>query len=153
MAAPAGVLAGLTAVAPSAATDPQTALVEDCEALLKALDGPANPCFIVAPSRIPAMTVYAPSLGYPVFASTGIRTDRLVCVDAAAMAAMHGAEPSFSTSIEAAVAMRTDPAADLMITQPVTSLWQCDSVSLKARLGVTWGIRPDGAAYTEPVTW
>lgn len=153
--APAGVLNGLTAVAPSAASDPARAMVEDMGNLVAALDGPADPCFVLAPSKLVAVSTYSPALPYPVFASSAVPADRLVCVDAAALAAAHDAVPEFLNSVEAAI-QEQDPStvtSPLMSGTPVRSFWQTNTRGLLVTLGCSWKTRPGGASYTEPVTW
>ncbi|MCA1365825.1 phage major capsid protein [Bradyrhizobium sp. BRP14] len=155
-AAPAGILAGVTAIPPSTRIDLELAMVEDLANLVKALDGPADPVFVVSPERrLIAAATLPSSFDYPVLASSAIPSDRVVCIDAAAVAAAHGSTPGFLTSTEATV-LEQDQAgvtSPLMSGTPVRSYWQTDTRGLMVSLDCAWKVRPGGSAYTENVTW
>lgn len=158
---PAGILLGLTPVAPSAATPPEEAMRDDLRNLVAALTSPVDPVFVVSPDRLVYASAALPgSFAFPIIASTAVPADRVVCIDAASLAALHGTEPTFSASREATINM-ADPAVPIatgaqgsgVVASPTRDLWQTDTIGLRTTLQATWGIRPGGASYTEPVAW
>jgi hypothetical protein len=156
-AAPAGVLAGLTAVAPA---PPGSSMADDFQALVQALDHPSDPVFIVSPARLVKISAsISPSFAYPIIASSAVPDDRVVAIDAGALAAMHGAEPEFSSSMQTTLHHADQDQVEPLIATgpalavPTRNLWQEDLIALKAKLGVTWGIRPGGAALVDGITW
>ena len=98
---PAGVLAGLTTIVASAKTPPEEAARDDLRNLVAALNGPIDPCFIVAPSRSVWLAAAMPNFSYPVFASTAVPSDRVIAIDAAALVAATSDEPRFSVTGDA----------------------------------------------------
>lgn len=152
-AAPKGVLSGSTLVPPSAAADPNDALIEDMQNLVKELDAPQDPCFVVAPPRLIRIGAVLPGSAYPVFASAAVPIDRLICVDGGALLTATMPAPKFSISEEAALAEEPAPATELMGGQQVRSFYQTDTLGLRTLLWATWAVRSGGASFTEPVAW
>ncbi|WP_027991910.1 hypothetical protein [Sinorhizobium meliloti] len=153
---PPGVLVGLTAIPPSSAIDPVRAMAADMAGLVAALDSPRDPCFVMSPAkRLFASANIGPRFDYPVFASSAIPNDRLVCVDAAALTATHGDTPDFLAGNEMMIEEQDadDIVSPIMSGSPVRSMWQTDTRALQVTLECAWAIRPGGAAFTEAVTW
>ena len=135
---PAGVLAGLTTIGPSAKTPPEEAARDDLRNLVAALDGPIDPCFIVAPPRAVWIGAAMPNFGYPVFTSTAVPSDRVIAIDAAALVAATSDEPRFSVSGDATLHEEDTtplpigtPGSPATIAAPVRSLYQTNSVALR----------------------
>ncbi len=158
---PAGVLAGLTTIVASAKTPPEEAARDDLRNLVAALNGPIDPCFIVAPSRSVWLAAAMPNFSYPVFASTAVPSDRVIAIDAAALVAATSDEPRFSVTGDATLheenttplPIGTAPQLAATIAAPVRSLYQTNSVALKCILHVAWGVRPGGAAFLDDPAW
>lgn len=157
---PAGALAGLTTIGPSTLTPAQEAARDDLRNLVQALDGPIDPCFVVAPSRAVWLSASIPDFGYPVFTSTAVPTDRMICIDGQALAAATSDEPRFSVSGDATLHEEdTTPLAlsatgtPNVVAAPSRSLYQTNAVALRAILHVAWGLRPGGAAFLDNPAW
>ena len=82
-AAPAGVLAGVSATTASAATPPIDAARADLRALVAALSAPTDVVFITAPARaLYLATILPDSFNFPVLASAALPAARVIAVDA-----------------------------------------------------------------------
>lgn len=99
--------------------------------------------------------------GYPVIFSATVTSGTIFLVDAADFFSATGDEPRFDVSDQATLHMEdTTPLAigtagtPNVVAAPVRSLWQTDTLALRAIYDMNWAMRRTGTvAYTQSVTW
>ncbi|WP_376742131.1 hypothetical protein [Ensifer canadensis] len=146
---PFGLLQGLTPVA--AGSDP----LADVQALLAAIpDASPLTSFVMHTSRWPQF-LEAVGPGFP-FASfpSSAAGDKLIAVDPGGLAAaVSGGEVDVTN--EATLHMSDAPAQIVAGTtaNPVRSLWQTDTLAMRAAMDIAWAARSGSVAFVEAVTW
>jgi hypothetical protein len=149
---PAGLLNGITATTPSTQTIASEAMVEDLATLGGAIARVAgsNIAIIAAPEQAVSINLRLPQLAYPVLSSKALPKGEVIAVAANAVASAFEAVPRIESSREVAQAMDDSTPG----TQPTTSVFQTDNVSLRLILPASWGLRASGAlAYMTGVAW
>lgn len=99
--------------------------------------------------------------GYPVIFSATVTAGTVFLVDAADFFSATGDEPRFDVSDQATLHLEdTTPLAigtagtPNTVAAPVRSLWQTDTLALRAIYDMNWSMRRAGSvAYTTSVTW
>jgi hypothetical protein len=156
---PAGVLNGVAAIAPSAATVAIDAMVADIAAIATALApaaGASQPMIIAAPAQAAALTLRAPRDLWPVLMSSALPNKTVIGIVPSALASVVEAP-----RIEAGAGMAHMDSApgeivDVggVLAHPVRSFWQTDSVGLRFILPATWAMRsPRGVAWIQTTNW
>lgn len=153
LAAPAGILNGITPTAAGAS------FAEDARALVAALGEPADVVFVMSPARLISLSAEMDLAAFaaPVFGSSGVGADQLVAVDADGLAiGLGGVNHKVgieSTIHEANPALPISTGSPAEMATPTRSLWQSDVISLKSVLGVSWGRSASAAAVINDVAW
>jgi hypothetical protein len=152
-AAPAGLLAGATVVAPGAS------LAEDVAALIDAVAPAFRPVLIASAGTAAAVSVLAPGLTVPVIVSPLLAADALAAVDASAFVSALG-PPVFSVSNEPALHFETSPlpistpGSPPTIAAPVLSAWQAALTCLRTIIEANWALRrPNAVAILSGPAW
>jgi hypothetical protein len=132
---PAGLRHNITARAPSAATDPHTAMVQDMVTLAGAVSVIGSPVvFVASPPRSVAMNLWSyNTLPFMVFASPALAGNDLIAIAANGLASAVDATPEIEASKIATVHMEdttplpiSSPGSPNTIAAPARSLWQTD---------------------------
>lgn len=103
-------------------------------------------------------------LGYPIIDSGTVPMGTVIVVDAADFVTVGGEAPRFEISDQATLHMEdtapsplTTPGVDpapAVVSHPVRSLWQTDSLALRLILPINWTLRRTGVvAWVSGVTW
>jgi hypothetical protein len=150
---PPGLLNGLTALTPPAATSPSEQMIVDVEALIDALAAYGGNGQIALISsvkqsvRLKKFTVG--ESGYPVFVTNAV-TNTLIAVATRALAV--GVDPPSIEASDAGTFHMNDVPLPLdgLVASPVRSAWQTDSVTLRFRLPVSWALRAPAVAFVTP---
>jgi hypothetical protein len=160
---PPGLRNGVTTITASTTTPLSEAMRKDVAALVGGVAGVANNGAIVliaSPPQAAALRLAAgPNFPYEIMASSGLAAGFVMAVAANALASAVDTTPRIDVSREALVhqedttPLQIAPSAS-PITFPVRSLWQTDSIGLRLRLEVSWGVRVAGAvAWLSGSTW
>jgi hypothetical protein len=150
---PPGLLNGLTALPPPAATGPSEMMIEDVENLVDALaayGGNGQIALISSVKQSVRLKKFAlGETGYPVFVTNAV-TNTLIAVATRALAVAVD-PPSIEASDAGTFHMNDIPLPlDGLIASPVRSAWQTDSVALRFRLPVSWVLRAPAVAFVNP---
>ncbi len=156
--APAGILAGKSAIAPG------DSFPEDVRNLMSAVDPPASPIFAMSPARKASAAASGSLLGfgdYEVTASSEIPDDRLILINGDGLAIGVGGQPRFTPGEYGTIheedttplPLATGAQGSAVVATPIRSLWQTDNLGLRSVLPVTWGIQPTAVAYVDDVAW
>ena len=159
---PAGLLAGIAALTPSASTEKAAALVDDLQALATAIAPVAangDIAIICAPAQAVALALRIPSeLAWPVLSSASLAAGVVIATAVSAIVSAIEGPPQIDASQHAELHRDTTPGeittAAGTIAYPVGSLFQTDEVGLRLRWPVSWGLRsPSGIAWMSGVSW
>jgi hypothetical protein len=149
----------------STATPKSEAMLDDVETLLGAVAQIAsgNPiCFICNPVQAAALRIRGRTIfPYEIFATSALAAGTVIAIATNTVASALDPEPTIETGSEGTVVMQdTSPAAigtvgtPNVVAAPVRSLYQTDTLSLRLRFGVSWGLRNlGGIAWLSGVTW
>jgi Phage capsid family len=159
---PPGLLNGIAALTPSAATAPLDAMVADLGALAAAVGpvaGKSSIVFITAPAQAVAIGLRsAATFAYGVLPSSYVAAKTVIAVAGNALASAVGGEPNIDISQEGIAHMETAPQPIVTpagtIATPVASFFQTDSAALKCRWPISWALRDArGVAWLQNVLW
>ena len=159
---PAGLLAGIAALTPSAAGEKWQNLVDDLQALATAIApvaGNGDIAIICAPAQAIALRLRVPSeLSWPILTSASLAAGVVIAIAASAVVSAIDGPPQIDASQHAELHRDTTPAeittAAGTIAYPVGSLFQTDAVGLRLRWPLSWGLRsPSGIAWMSGVNW
>jgi hypothetical protein len=132
---PAGLRHNIAALAPSAATDPHTAMVEDMVALAGAVSVIGSPIvFVAAPPRAVAMNLWSyNTLPFLVFASPALAANDLIAIAANGLASAVDTMPEIEASKLATLHLEdsvplpiSSPGSPNTVAAPTRSLWQTE---------------------------
>jgi hypothetical protein len=160
---PPGLLNGIAALTPSAATTKGDAMVEDLVALASAVSVVAGKSFIVfVMNPAQAIALGLRSLGaftYDVLPSSTVTAGTVIALAVNALASAVGEAPALDASKEAVVHEEdASPAAIVTpagtMASPLRSYFQTDSIGLRLKWPVSWALRDARAvAWMSGVTW
>lgn len=150
---PAGLRNGIAALTPSASTDGFEGVFEDMATLINGVavvNSNATYAIIGSPGRIAGMQGRITSqLNVKFFGTNAVGND-LVAVAPAALVAALSPNPALETARAASLHMDTAP-QPVGSVGPHRSLFQSDSIAIKARWPVSWALRsPAGVAWLTP---
>jgi hypothetical protein len=160
---PAGIRNGIgAAAAASADADANVNMFADLSAVIGAVAAVAgnNPILIVcgpAQSRRLKMRMAGRDPGFEVFASSGVAEGLVIGIASNALASAIDPNPKIEVSDQ--TVLNFDDASPVNITTggvaaTTKSLWQTDSLAVKIRLRVDWGLRSSsGCAWITGTTW
>lgn len=155
--APAGLLYGATALPPTAGAGGAGNLAGDITSLLAALgDDLIDPVLICAPAEAARISIWTPALAIPVLVSAQCPPGRLIGLDSAQFASGEGplivdAGKDATLHMEDTAPLPIVDAAGVTAS-PVRSLWQTDSLALRAIGFISWRMRGP-VAYIDGVMW
>lgn len=117
--------------------------------------GSGNIMFFSSPGRALVLRAYAPELADRVFGSVAIPGATLIAVDVNAFCSMFGPDPELRASKESVLHFEdsvplqiSSPGAPPTVAAPSRSLFQTDSIALRAILKAAWALRvPGGASF------
>jgi hypothetical protein len=152
---PPGLRNGIAAVGTASTTTPKSeAMADDVEMLIGAVASIAggNPIiFITNPVQAAALRIRGRTIfPYEIFPTSALAPGVVVAIATNAVASALDAEPSLETSAEGTIVMDTSPTAlstvgtPNTVAAPTRSLYQTDTLSLRLRFGVSWGLRNPG---------
>lgn len=153
---PPGLLAGITPLTASAATDAAGAAYEDVRALASAFSPPASdPVLIVSTPQAVSLSMLYPDLRLPVIVSTVLPAGRVIMLDASDLATITSEDGEAHYDQQALVQMRDDPSsADILLAGPDMSMWQSDMRNLRILESLGWAMRRSGRVqYLDAVQW
>lgn len=166
-AAPAGLLNGLVALAPSTATLGFDACAEDLGELVRDIatrGGGRRAFFVGSPAQITAIRFWAggqfgvtpQSDVLPIAAAASLSDGTVVCVEPESLVFAIG-EPQFTVSSVASLHMEDTTPKDIVSggapSTPVKSMFQIFSVALKMTCRASWGVRAPHVSFMDAVTW
>lgn len=156
--APAGLLYGAVQAPPTAGTGGGAGnLAGDITSLLAALgDDVIDPVLICGPAEAARISIWAPQLAIPVLVSAQCPPGRLIGLDSAQFASGEGplivdAGKDATLHMEDTAPLPIVDAAGVTAS-PVRSLWQTDSLALRALGFISWRMRGP-VAYIDGVMW
>jgi hypothetical protein len=164
---PAGVLNGVTAVAPVAGPTGFDACGQDLGNLVKDIAqraGGRSAFFIGAPAQATAIRFWAggqfginpDTETLPVEGSAALADGTVVCIEAPSLA-ITLADPEFEASKMAAVHQEDTAPADIVsggaAAVPVKSMFQIDATALRMTLRADWAMRAAHVSYLTGATW
>jgi hypothetical protein len=161
-AAPAGLLNGIAALVPSAATGKTDALLEDLQALATAVApaaGNSQIVVIAAPAQAVALALrVAAPLPYNVLTSASLAEDTIIVVAAAAVVSAVEGAPAIDLSSQASWHLDSVPGEIVDIggvyARPVASSFQSDTIGLRLKWPISWGRRANNAiAWMQNTNW
>jgi hypothetical protein len=134
------------------------AMWDDLAALATAVAplGGADIVYITSPGDWVKITFAAgPQFKIPVYASSGVAAKTVIALAPNALCSATDPAPRLDASRDAIQQFEdTSPADPIMSGQPVKSMFQLDSVSVKLVLAVSWALRATGAiAFVQNVSW
>ena len=158
---PAGLLNGISALTPSAATDKTQAMHDDLAALAGAVAAKASGlAFIMNAKQAAAVRLrYGATwpADVPVWPTIAAAAGVVIALDPAAVVSAFGADVETRASREATMHMEdTAPlpiGSGTTVASPSFSMWQVDSVSLKLVLRAAWTLRAPAIAWMSGVAW
>lgn len=151
-AAPGGIGVGATAYTGTAD------VLADALGMLAALPAAVSPAFLVSTANAVAMGAAQLAGPVPIIAVPGVPDNEAWLVDAFDLLVGTGSVIEYQRVTEACVHMN-DAALPIVdgagtLAMPVTSLWQCDMVGVRAILPVSWAMRADGrVVHASGVSW
>ena len=154
---PAGLLNGVTPLTASTGTG-ITAMWDDLAALATAVAplGGADIVYVTSPGDWVKITFAAgPQFKIPVYASSGVPAKTVIAIAPNALCSASDPAPRLDASRDAMQHFEdTSPSDPIMAGQPVKSMFQIDSTSIKLTMSVSWATRATGAiAYVQNVSW
>ena len=158
-AAPAGLLAGVTPLTPTAGGG-SGAMLGDVKKLLAAVAPALKPVMIVSSGQAATIGILEPPIGVPTIVAPYLAADQVVMIDAAAFASALGV-PDFNINENPTVHMETVPLpiatgaqGSGVLATPTSSLWQTACVGMRTLIDCNWALRRAGAVATiTGVTW
>jgi hypothetical protein len=158
---PAGILANITPIVPTAAASAFDAMVKDLgniAASIAPAAGASTPVLVAAPRQAVALAMSAPRDLWPTVVSATLPDKTVIGIVPAGIATSISA-PRIEASTAAAVHHEDATPADIsdiggVLAYPVKSTFQIDSVNLKLVQPATWGLRsPTAVAWLQNVNW
>jgi hypothetical protein len=154
--APAGLLAGVTALTPSTASVLRDAMMMDLSTLVGAVARVAansETCIVAAPEQAAAIRLMAEIDDYPVMASAALPKGTVIAVAAAALASAFDGVPQVESSRQVALQM-DDTSPGMPDVGKTMSTFQTDSTAIKMRMSASWVLRAINAiAWMQNVSW
>ncbi|MEQ1951818.1 phage major capsid protein [Mesorhizobium sp. CN2-181] len=151
---PAGLLAGVIAIAAGTATDLASRLGGTLSALAAAISPASNIVYVTSPADLQSIAVVAPAVLSSFVASGSLPAGRIVAVDIDAFYVAEG-DPAFDVAEEALLHADSVPAAIVGdptappaladVATPVRSLFQTASVGIRLLSALDFGTRRPGA--------
>lgn len=158
---PAGLLYGVTPVAPAAAGP--DAMAEDLGALTGAVGAagidPTGAVFVCSPREATIIkTKVGPKFDYPVLATLGLPAKTVACFAPAAVASGYQDAPEIETSKTATVHYEDGTPLDIIgldgtMAAPTKTAFQTELVSIRVRAWAAWAVTPGGAQVINNVNW
>jgi capsid protein len=162
---PPGLRFGIAPITASNNSATGEAIWEDVSALATAVAaiGGNNPIvFVAAPSQAVALRMRLPPSIYKVtvLATSGLADGVVLAIASNAIASALDPVPRIDRASEATLHMSDAPSqfstvgAPNTVAAPSRSLWQSDTIGLRLRFEVSWGLRnAAGLAWTQNVNW
>lgn len=159
---PAGLRDGIVATVASVLAVKREAMLEDIGNLIAKIAPAAAGDAIVliaSPSQAAALALWANvNPRYPILASGGLAAGTVVAIAARALASAVDVAPTFSVAKSATLVMADDAGqlgtGGVLAAGSTKSLWQTDSIGLRAILHCDWQLRhASGLAFVESVGW
>ncbi len=162
---PAGLRNGIASLTPSDNTTPSEALAEDIRDLIKAVapvSANAPVVFVAAPAQAAALKLYMYANGQPfeVLSTAGLADKTVVAIASNALVSAVEPVPRFDVSRESTIHLNDTPlqigttGTPPTVAAPSWNLFQMDSLGLRLRLDVAWGLRNSGGlSWMTAVTW
>jgi hypothetical protein len=158
---PAGLLHGVTPVAPAAAGP--DAMADDLGALAGAIGAAgidsAGAVFVCSPREATIIkTKVGPKFDYPVLATLGLPAKTVACFAPAAVASGYQDAPEIETSRTATVHFEDGTPLDIVgldgtMATPTKTAFQTELVSIRVRAWAAWAVTPGGAQVINNVNW
>jgi hypothetical protein len=153
-AAPAGLLAGIVPLTPTAGGG-SNAMLGDVKKLLAAIAPALKPVMIVGSSQAATTAIIEPPIGVPIITAPYLAADQVIMVDAAAFASSLGI-PDFSIDENpviheestAPLPIAAGAQGSAVLAAPMRSLWQTACVGMRTLLDCDWLLRRANAVAT-----
>jgi len=158
---PAGLLLGISATSPAAASD--WAMLNDLQTLAAAVAPVASNSpivFVASPKQAARMAFSSQLEDFEVFSSSALADKTVIAVASNCLVSAIDPAPRFEVRDSATLHMETSPAqigtvgSPNVAAAPLRSLFQADAIGLKLRMEVSWALRSTtGLAYMSAVNW
>jgi hypothetical protein len=154
---PPGLLSGVAGLTPTAGGG-LAALEADLKQLMNALvaaGGGRDPVLVMHPSQALTLSLLAsPKFDIPVLRSSGIAAGTVILLEPSSLASVFSGVPEFEVGAHPLLTFDdASPPADPMAGQSTKSMFQTDSLGLRARLRCAWGWRAPHIAWLSAATW
>lgn len=143
---PAGLLVGVTPIAPSVSPSKAEAMDDDVSALVAAIApvaGNGAVALVASPAQATRLIMRAVDTPGPVLMSAALPAGSVIAV--ATNSLVCALEPTQIDTAKSAVLHREDTSPQAPPASPLASLFQTDCVALRLRLPVTWALRDSRA--------
>jgi hypothetical protein len=159
---PAGLLAGITPLAASAATEKSEAAADDLAQLALAtasVGGNGNVVLVGSPDTMAAIKTRLPQTpDWPTFVSASLPPKTVIMVATNAIVSAIEGAPVVDASPHAEIHFETVPqeivTAAGTVATPVASIYQDDTLALRLRWSLTWALRSSaGIAWVQNTKW
>lgn len=162
---PAGLLAGISALTPSAGgtgNAKSEILVDDLQKLAGAIGpvaGNGDIVLVGSPDAAAALKMRMPmGAEWPVLMTSSLVARTVIAIAAAAVVSAINGVPEIDTALEASIHYDDAPGdiADIggVFARPVGSMFQTDTIALKLRWPISWALRDvRGIAFMTGVNW
>ncbi|WFU53024.1 hypothetical protein QA639_25465 [Bradyrhizobium pachyrhizi] len=159
---PAGLLNGVAAIAPSAATDPVDAMAEDISNLAGTIADAGidvSDVVFIAPPREWMMLQLRSGSNFrsEVLPSAGVAAKTVIAVAPAGLSCGYDGVPTIETSKEACIHYEDTAPADISgsgaLATPTRSFFQTDVVGIRLRSNLAFAAARGAVAYVEGVSW
>ncbi|MGH0287397.1 phage major capsid protein [Sinorhizobium meliloti] len=153
---PAGLRFNVAAVTASTATDPLVAMRADLAKLAGEImaGGGTMPVFLVNPVQMTSFG-FLPNIAYGVIDTPAVPAGTVIAVDGPGFISGNGSAV-IDASKDAVLHEDTAPSpivAGGTAASPTRSLWQTDSIGVRAIIDVAWGLPAGRSAWMQGVTW
>jgi hypothetical protein len=156
---PVGLLNGLSTV--GAASAGSSAMLQDLSKLAStvAAVGGLDLIFIGGAYAASAVSVALPLFKFPVYCSSAVADKTMICLSPSCLIVAGGTDPPLiDVSMQSTLHMETSPTqlstTGPEVAFPARSLYQTDTVAIRIRASLDWGLRASGAvAFVSSVAW
>jgi Phage capsid family len=154
---PQGLLYGVAGLTPTAGGG-LNALVADLRQLMAALVAAGagrGPTIVAHPEQALTLALLAgPRFDIPVLRSSAVPAGTVIMIEASSLATAWSNVPQFEVGAHPLLTFDdTSPPSDPMTGQPSKSMFQTDSIGLRARLTCSWGLRAPHISWLTGATW
>jgi hypothetical protein len=154
---PPGLLYGHAGLTPTAGggANAREGDLKQLMAALVATGGGRDPTILARPEQALSLKLTAgPQFDIPILPSSPLPAGTVIMIEASSLASAWDSVPQFEVGAHPLLTFDDSaPPSDPLTGQPTKSMWQTDSLGLRARLTCSWGLRAPHIAWLTGATW